>query len=417
MVDRYCRLVCDSGLSPDAILAFTFTDKAAAELRQRIRAELARRAERGSERAAALLAGIGGAWVTTIHGFCNRLLAAHPVAAGIDPGFRVLDAPEAAGPRARPSTSRWPSSSPSGRRGRARGDRRRLRRRRAAGGDRRASTPSCAAAASPSRGCPSRRQPTPRRRSPRAIEAAGECLRGAEARSDGERELLERALARLGAPGPRARPRRAARRCAPTARRRRSPPTGRRSRRRSRAGRRGRRGRRGLRPPGRAAGAVLGPLRGGEGTPRRDRLRGPADPRRAAAGAGRDRRALPRPLPPAPGRRVPGHQPAAAAADRGAARAEAPSWSWSATSCSRSTASATPTSTSSAAGARRSTARADAELMRAERQLPLAAGGDRRRQPASARRCSARPTGRCGSAPPPHEREPPPAAGRRSSCC
>jgi len=96
MVDRYCRLVCDSGLSPDAVLAFTFTDKAAAELRQRIRMELARRAERGSERAATALAGIGGAWVTTIHGFCNRVLAAHPVAAGVDPGFRVLDAPETA---------------------------------------------------------------------------------------------------------------------------------------------------------------------------------------------------------------------------------------------------------------------------------------------------------------------------------
>jgi len=96
MVDRYCRLVCDSGLSPDSILAFTFTDKAAAELRQRIRAELTRRAERGSERAAAALAGLGGAWVTTIHGFCNRVLAAHPVAAGVDPGFRVLDAPETA---------------------------------------------------------------------------------------------------------------------------------------------------------------------------------------------------------------------------------------------------------------------------------------------------------------------------------
>ncbi len=94
MVDRYCRLVCDKGVAPDAILAFTFTDKAAAELRQRIRAELARRAEAGSERARELLAAIGGAWVTTIHGFCNRLLSGHPVAAGIDPGFRVLDAPE-----------------------------------------------------------------------------------------------------------------------------------------------------------------------------------------------------------------------------------------------------------------------------------------------------------------------------------
>ncbi len=45
MVDRYCRLVVDEGLSPDSVLAFTFTDKAAAELRQRIAAELARRAD------------------------------------------------------------------------------------------------------------------------------------------------------------------------------------------------------------------------------------------------------------------------------------------------------------------------------------------------------------------------------------
>jgi ATP-dependent helicase/nuclease subunit A len=96
MVDRYCRLVCDKGVSPDAILAFTFTDKAAAELRQRIRAELGRRAEAGSELATGLLSTIGSAWVTTIHGFCNRLLAGHPVAAGIDPGFRILDAPETA---------------------------------------------------------------------------------------------------------------------------------------------------------------------------------------------------------------------------------------------------------------------------------------------------------------------------------
>jgi len=96
MVDRYCRLVCEEGLAPDAILAFTFTDKAAAELRQRIRVELGHRAEAGSERAQELLTAIGGAWVTTIHGFCNRLLAGHPVAAGIDPGFRVLDAPETA---------------------------------------------------------------------------------------------------------------------------------------------------------------------------------------------------------------------------------------------------------------------------------------------------------------------------------
>jgi ATP-dependent helicase/nuclease subunit A len=95
MVDRYCRLVCDERLDPGEILAFTFTDKAAAELRGRIRAAIEERAEGGDERARELLPGLGGAWITTIHGFCNRLLLAHPVAVGIDPRFRVLDAPEA----------------------------------------------------------------------------------------------------------------------------------------------------------------------------------------------------------------------------------------------------------------------------------------------------------------------------------
>jgi ATP-dependent exoDNAse (exonuclease V) beta subunit len=98
MVERYARLVVDEGISPDAVLAFTFTDKAAAELRARVRAELSRRAAGSGVNAvaaAALLSTIGGAWITTIHGFCNRVLAAHPVAAGVDPGFRVLDQPEA----------------------------------------------------------------------------------------------------------------------------------------------------------------------------------------------------------------------------------------------------------------------------------------------------------------------------------
>jgi ATP-dependent helicase/nuclease subunit A len=204
MVERYCRLVCDSGLSPDAVLAFTFTDKAAAELRQRIRAELARRAERGSERAAGVLAGIGGAWVTTIHGFCNRVLAAHPVAAGVDPGFRVLDAPETgraareafddalveflkAGDPAREETVA--AFDLEGLRGMVVGVHAELR----------------------SRGVAEPRLPQPPHPDPeaaiaRAIEAAGECLAELEEkngkRTEAERELLERALARLSAPGP-----------------------------------------------------------------------------------------------------------------------------------------------------------------------------------------------------------------------
>src|SRR5204863_524544 len=34
---------------------------------------------------------LDGAWISTIHGFCHRLLKTYPFAAGLDPRFRVLD--------------------------------------------------------------------------------------------------------------------------------------------------------------------------------------------------------------------------------------------------------------------------------------------------------------------------------------
>ena len=163
MVNRYCRLVCDLEAPLDAVLAFTFTDKAASELRRRIRTALELRAAAGSPRAAELLPAIGGAWVTTIHGFCNRLLASHPVAAGIDPRFRVLrHAGGRAGGARRLSTTRSPSSSPTARR-RASGRWPRLKSA-ACGRSSAAFTPSCAAAARTGRDCRRRPSPTSRRR-------------------------------------------------------------------------------------------------------------------------------------------------------------------------------------------------------------------------------------------------------------
>jgi len=102
LVERYCE-AAESGAGIDGILAFTFTERAAAELRGRIRDELAARsaaaAARGEGERAAELATMSRdserAWISTIHGFCRRLIAAQPIALGLDPRFRVLDAPEA----------------------------------------------------------------------------------------------------------------------------------------------------------------------------------------------------------------------------------------------------------------------------------------------------------------------------------
>jgi ATP-dependent exoDNAse (exonuclease V) beta subunit len=85
LVERVVRAVCDRGLDVDSILVITYTRRAAGELRTRIRAALA---ERGRHDLARRL---DGAWISTIHGFCARLLKAYPLAAGLDPRFRELD--------------------------------------------------------------------------------------------------------------------------------------------------------------------------------------------------------------------------------------------------------------------------------------------------------------------------------------
>ncbi len=79
------RAVCDQGLDVDSILVITYTRRAAGELRTRIRAELVSRDRQDLARE------LDGAWISTIHGFCLRLLKAYPFAAGLDPRFRELD--------------------------------------------------------------------------------------------------------------------------------------------------------------------------------------------------------------------------------------------------------------------------------------------------------------------------------------
>ena len=85
LVERFVCAVCDEGCDVESILVITYTEKAAGELRRRIRARLVERGRYDLSRA------LDGAWVSTIHGFCHRLLRSHPFAAGVDPRFRVLD--------------------------------------------------------------------------------------------------------------------------------------------------------------------------------------------------------------------------------------------------------------------------------------------------------------------------------------
>ncbi len=89
MVERIAAAVREDEVPVSAILALTFTEKAAGELAERLRRRLTELGDDEHARA------VDGAWIGTIHGFCARLLRSQPLAAGLDPRFEVLEAPSA----------------------------------------------------------------------------------------------------------------------------------------------------------------------------------------------------------------------------------------------------------------------------------------------------------------------------------
>jgi len=86
LVERFAWLV-EQGLDPASILAITFTEKAATQ----IKARLVRRFSNSPEKRRA----VEHAPVSTIHSFCLGLLREHAVEAMLDPGFTVMDEREA----------------------------------------------------------------------------------------------------------------------------------------------------------------------------------------------------------------------------------------------------------------------------------------------------------------------------------
>ena len=100
LVERYVHILREHSLSIDQIVAITFTNRAANEMRERVRRELNEmlRIANEEERRRWLnyKRTLDGAVITTIHGFCARLLREFPIEAHVDPQFLLLDEHRAA---------------------------------------------------------------------------------------------------------------------------------------------------------------------------------------------------------------------------------------------------------------------------------------------------------------------------------
>jgi ATP-dependent exoDNAse (exonuclease V) beta subunit len=97
LVARLVALLRSGRATLDRVVAVTFTEKAAGEMKLRVRAEIerARASESASkaerERLVVALGQLELARIGTIHGFCGDLLHERPVEAGVDPLFEVAD--------------------------------------------------------------------------------------------------------------------------------------------------------------------------------------------------------------------------------------------------------------------------------------------------------------------------------------
>ncbi|MGI9428572.1 MAG: UvrD-helicase domain-containing protein, partial [Bythopirellula sp.] len=104
LTERFLSYLDPRQIEPTAelteLVAITFTDAAAREMRDRIRRRCYERlqaaadpAQRGAWKQ--LLSTLDGARISTIHAFCATLLRNHAAEAAVDPQFEVLDAPAA----------------------------------------------------------------------------------------------------------------------------------------------------------------------------------------------------------------------------------------------------------------------------------------------------------------------------------
>ncbi len=84
LMERYVHWVMDEKISPERMIALTYTQKSAEEMRSRI---MSRFWEKGEYK---IYEELDSCSIATIHGFCHKIIKDYPVDSGVDPQFSVL---------------------------------------------------------------------------------------------------------------------------------------------------------------------------------------------------------------------------------------------------------------------------------------------------------------------------------------
>lgn len=91
MIERLIRLIIEKKADVKQMLAVTFTEAAAADMKEKLKVALVKKINKGNVELSDQLTNVCAADISTLHSFCSRLLRQYFFAAGIAPDFIIAD--------------------------------------------------------------------------------------------------------------------------------------------------------------------------------------------------------------------------------------------------------------------------------------------------------------------------------------
>ena len=94
MIERLIRLILEGKTTVNGVLAMTFTESAADEMREKLKEAICKKINENADKDGTLLSQLGDiptADICTIDGFCSKLIRRYFYVVGLSPDFKILD--------------------------------------------------------------------------------------------------------------------------------------------------------------------------------------------------------------------------------------------------------------------------------------------------------------------------------------
>lgn len=95
MIERIIRLINEGKANVNQILAVTFTESAAFDMKEKLKKALISEINKGRDQLCDQLLDVSCADISTLHAFCSRLIRSYFFVAGVNPDYKIIDEAQA----------------------------------------------------------------------------------------------------------------------------------------------------------------------------------------------------------------------------------------------------------------------------------------------------------------------------------